>query len=529
MASIVASRGLVEHLLGDESSADRKPAVSIRRGRKLLRRHTKSLFGYRSKGRRTRIMVTFPHEAATNYALVHDLISAGMNSTRINCAHDGPEVWEGMINNVRAASEALRRKVRITMDLAGPKIRTGPMATGPAVVSFQPDRDQYGRVSGPGIVWLGPPEHTGPVEDAVCLNISADFLAVLRVGDRILFRDTRNKERYLDVVEATASGFFCQAFDRAFVVSGTRFHHRTWEGHTAELTNIPATPRKIKLKVGDLLTVHRSGDLGEPARKNDHGQVVSHAHVSCTNTEIFTHVAVGHRVLFDDGKIEGVIVDRVAGEELVVRITYAKAEGQKLAGDKGMNFPDSRLTISGLTDKDREDLRFVVQHADAVNMSFVNTPADVDDLIQAIEELGGLGRIGVVLKIETRNAFANLTDILLTAMKTYPVGVMIARGDLAVECGWENMARVQYEIQSLCRAGHIPDVWATQVLEQMAKKGLPSRAELTDAAAALSAECVMLNKGPYVVSAVRMLDRIFKDMRAYEHDKAPMLPVLQPA
>ena len=109
-------------------------------------------------------------------------------------------------------------------------------------------------------------------------------------------------------------------------------------------------------------------------------------------------------------------------------------------------------------------------------------------------------------------------------MKTYPVGVMIARGDLAVECGWENMPRTQQEIQSLCLAAHLPDVWATQVLENMAKKGLPSRAELTDAAAALGAECVMLNKGPHIEAAVRVLDSILKDLRAYRHDKLPMLP-----
>jgi pyruvate kinase len=86
------------------------------------------------------------------------------------------------------------------------------------------------------------------------------------------------------------------------------------------------------------------------------------------------------------------------------------------------------------------------------------------------------------------------------------------------------MALIQEEILGLCQGAHVPEVWATQVLETLAKKGLPSRAEVTDAASSLQAECVMLNKGPHIVRAVRMLDAILKNMKDYRHDKAPMLP-----
>ena len=93
--------------------------------------------------------------------------------------------------------------------------------------------------------------------------------------------------------------------------------------------------------------------------------------------------------------------------------------------------------------------------------------------------------------------------MLLEAMKSPRCAVMIARGDLAVECGFERMAEVQEEILWLCEAGHVPVIWATQVLETLAKEGMPSRAEVTDAAMAHRAECVMLNKGPYIVQAVQ--------------------------
>jgi pyruvate kinase len=132
-----------------------------------------------------------------------------------------------------------------------------------------------------------------------------------------------------------------------------------------------------------------------------------------------------------------------------------------------------------------------------------------------------------VLKIETNTAFEQLPAVLLAAMRSPAVGVMIARGDLAVECGYERMAEVQEELLWICEAAHIPVIWATQVLENLAKHGLPSRAEITDAAMGERAECVMLNKGPYVLEAVRVLDDILKRMQAHQTKKKSMLRSLK--
>ena len=128
--------------------------------------------------------------------------------------------------------------------------------------------------------------------------------------------------------------------------------------------------------------------------------------------------------------------------------------------------------------------------------------------------------LGIVLKIETRRAFEMLPPLLLAAMRGPAVGVMIARGDLAVECGFERLAEVQEEILWLCEAAHVPVIWATQVLESLAKEGVPSRAEITDAAMGERAECVMLNKGPHIVEAVRVLDDILRRMEAHQRRRA---------
>jgi pyruvate kinase len=160
-----------------------------------------------------------------------------------------------------------------------------------------------------------------------------------------------------------------------------------------------------------------------------------------------------------------------------------------------------------------------------VNFSFVNNRQDVEDLLNELKKLKA--NLGIILKIETQEAYRNLPGILLKGMENYPIGVMIARGDLAIEIGWKNFAIIQEEILQLCDAAHLPDIWATQVLENLAKKGIPTRAEITDAAMAQRADCVMLNKGPYIVKAVKMLDKVLCKMQKIQNKKRALLPKLE--
>ena len=218
------------------------------------------------------------------------------------------------------------------------------------------------------------------------------------------------------------------------------------------------------------------------------------------------------------------MIEKANEIELLINILHAKTTGSKLKSDKGINLPESDLKVSGLTEKDKKDLEFVAANADTVNFSFVNTE---DDVQQLIDELAKYERqIGIILKIETQKGFNNLPSILLRAMQTFPIGVMIARGDLAIETGWKNFASIQEEILRICESAHIPDVWATQVLESLAKKGVPTRSEITDAAMAQRAECVMLNKGMYIDKAVKMLDKILRRMQRFQKKKETMLPKL---
>jgi pyruvate kinase len=155
-------------------------------------------------------------------------------------------------------------------------------------------------------------------------------------------------------------------------------------------------------------------------------------------------------------------------------------------------------------------------------MSFVRSENDVRDLLHRLDQAPA-SSLGVVLKIETVAGFDALPQILLEAMRWDRIGVMIARGDLAVEVGFERLSEVQEEILWICEAAHTPVIWATEVLDSMARTGTPSRAEVTDAAMAERAECVMLNKGPYIDEAIRMLAGILGRMQDHMQKKRSLL------
>ncbi|HUJ74194.1 MAG TPA: pyruvate kinase, partial [bacterium] len=222
-----------------------------------------------------------------------------------------------------------------------------------------------------------------------------------------------------------------------------------------------------------------------------------------------------------DGKIEAVIT--AAGpKQVTAKITQAAGRGTALGANKGINLPDSALHLTALTSKDLADLADIVHMADVVGYSFVRRPEDVHQLQGQLRRLGR-GDMPILLKIENRQAFEELPSLLLALMRSPVAGVMIARGDLAIEIGYERLAEVQEEILWICEAAHMPVVWATQVLETLAKQGVPSRAEITDAAMGVRAECVMLNKGPYILEAIRALDNILVRMQEHHNKKREML------
>jgi pyruvate kinase len=530
--------GVLAQLLGSDASLSvpSEAAVDMGEGAELLEKHTEALLGPPPPGRTVRIMVTMGTEAATDYELVRELVQSGMDCMRINCAHDNPDLWVGMIHNLQRARQETGRECRILMDIPGPKLRTGPIEPGAAVVKCRPERDDFGRVVSAARIWLTSDENAepAPAAAAATLPVSAVFLKKLRAGDRLSLRDARKAQRSMRVTHVDPRGAWAETRQTIYFLPGLELQQAQPRATRTKLRSVPLRarigklphrPQTLLLKPGDTLVLTRANIPGKPALHSKSGELLEPARISVSIPQVLDRAKVGDPIWFDDGKIGGVI-RAVHQESVSVEITQARPDGEKLGAEKGINLPETQIDIPALTDDDSAALPFIVEHADLVGCSFVRTEAHVRQLLDRIEQLGGQ-HLGLVLKIETRKAFENLPNLILAAMRTESLGIMIARGDLAVECGYQRLAEIQEEILWICEAAHVPVIWATQVLESLAKKGIPSRSEITDAAMGERAECVMLNKGPYAVTAVRVLADILRRMQAHQEKKRSMLRQLR--
>jgi pyruvate kinase len=392
------------------------------------------------------------------------------------------------------------------MDLAGPKLRTGRVAEA-----------DFLRLK--GSVTLMPGE---PFEPGV-LGFPPDMIAALAPGDVLTLRDRRGKQRELVIDAITPDGRCHANCDRSaeitqeteFQLTATGKHRRKRKTRAA----LRMPPVDIRLFEGDYLLLDRHDRPGMPAQANG-----IPARISCGEPAVLDQLHSGAIVWIDDGKI-GALVDRVDDDGAWLRITDTGPKGRHLRADKGLNFPDADLHLPALNAKDLRDLDFAARHADLIGLSFAQSCADLETLRDELAKRDA-PHLPIVAKIETARGVDNLPDMLLSMVDRHPFGVMIARGDLMVEIGGERMAELQEEFLWVCEAAHVPVIWATQVLETLAHEGNLSRPELTDAAASARADCVMLNKGPYLLKALSVLTDIHTRMAGHQDKKNPQLRAL---
>jgi pyruvate kinase len=482
-------------------------------GRVALDRNTDAFFGVRPEGRVPRIMVTLPAEAASEPGVVARFVELGMDVARINAAHGGPDDWRAMAANVRAAAAAAGRPVAVSVDLPGPKLRTGPIAEGPRVLRFRPVRDRRGAAVSPAIVALG----AAPVADGV-VPVDGAWLRDRRPGDEVTFADARGAKRTMTVTTTGASRVTASLWDTAYLETGTvlRCGHRE-----TEVGVLPPVEEAHVLRPGDLLHVEASNETAQPWRSGMPGAAV----IGCSLPVAVRSAQVGHRIALDDGRFTG-IVESATDDRITVRILTGPLDGGRLRAAKGINLPDTDLPIPMIDDSDVPVLEVAAADADLLALSFLRHEDDVDDVVERVAAVGGQ-HLGLLLKIETIPGFERLPEILLRSLQHPRVGVMIARGDLAVELSYERLAEVQEEVLWLCEAARVPVVWATEVLDRLARTGRPTRAEITDAAMAQRAECVMLNKGPHVDAAITLLDDVLRRMAGHQRKKTALLRPLR--
>ena len=508
----------------------------FKEGFDILDKNANKVLGNYQHKRFARIMVTLPAEAATNYKLVYGLIKEGMDIARINCAHDDISNWQKMIENIRKATAELKSTCRILMDLAGHKIRTGPIMNGPQLPIIKINKD-FSKDNSNAIKFKIIPDklsdgvYADTSNNEFLLPVPKAVYTNLADSDRFSLLDARKKQRYIKISISPTSCHVTGLCNKSIhLATGTKI---TWQRylnsvyqdlHTFSFVNLNPISDKIHLHIGDDLFLHKFQTTDFAEKYPDSDKLPTSVHISCTVPEVIDKLELGAPVWIDDGKIY-TYVSKKTDDFVVLRISKTGPKGAKITSDKGLNLPGTTLNLPALTKKDKEDLSFICKNADMVGFSFVETADDMRELIAELT-LRNASKIPIIAKIETARAVKNLPDILFASMPNHPLGVMIARGDLAVELGSVRMAEIQEEILWLCEAAHVPVVWATQVLESIAKYGARSRPEFTDAAMSVRAECVMLNKGPYILDALRSLNAILKRMQDHQHKKISRLRAL---
>ena len=375
----------------------------------LLEKNTKMLLGEGNEHRHTQIMVTMPPDAAKDYELVKNLVESGMNSARINCAHDDSDTWRQMINNIKEASGETGKSCRILMDISGPKVRIKTLLT---------------------------------------------------------------------------------------------------------------SKRNPKLKTGEHFLLSNQEAMLLPSKVD--------IAINTSVPEVLKNVDINQLIKIDDGQVEAKVTEIQDGG-LICKVTKtSKAKGVKIKTEKGINFPDLDINLNVLTEKDMSDLDFAAEHADIIAFSFVKSADDMKYIESTLREKlpADKQNMPIIAKIETTEAIGEIPNIIAGAASARPFGVMLARGDLAVEIGYERLSEIQEELLWICEAAHIPVIWATQVLESLIKTGIPTRSEISDVVAGSRAECIMLNKGDYIAEGVKTVDDILSKSENHNYKKTAMLRAL---
>ena len=376
-------------------------------GEERLAFRTVELLGPSSQRRPVHFLITAPSEAADDDGFMLRLAELGVEAVRINCAHDDQDAWARMIEGVDAAAKKTGRRMKILMDLAGPKIRTGAI----------------------------------------------------------------------------------------------------WKHHGLK-----------RVALGDDCAIAAPGELGAVDAK-------LHA-VECTLREALAAAQPGERIFIDDGEVATEVKSKESWGVIVEVKGCPDEKGYRLKPEKGVNFPDTAFTIPASTEKDVEDLAFVAQHTDGIEFSFVQRAADVAALQDALakERPGDWRKLG--LRAEDRDEPCSRQSTRHSCSRGRPPAHSdhdrsrrSCRGNRL--CSARGNARGNPMAWS--SAAQVPVIWATQVLEQLIKKGVLSRGEMTDAATSARAECVMLNKGPFLFDAIAQLDLLLGRVGEHIHKKTPQL------
>lgn len=299
------------------------------------------------------------------------------------------------------------------------------------------------------------------------------------------------------------------------------FSHGSYEQHLEGFKRVKQLATELDLNIGILADLQgpkiRLGKVRDNYEVLEAGQTVEITNKECISTFKKLYVSYetlpqeanpGEIILIDDGKIELKVLETNNIDTVVAKVIT----GGKISSNKGVNLPDTKTTVPALTDKDKRDLDFAIANgANWIALSFVRSPRDVRQLKEIVGDRNSY--LKVMAKIEKPEALKEIDDIIKAAD-----GIMIARGDLAVEVPQERMPLIQKDIIKRCIKLAKPVVVATQMMESMIENPNPTRAEITDVANAVidGADAVMLSgetsTGKHPIKVIQVMEKILRNI-----------------
>ncbi|HUP64064.1 MAG TPA: pyruvate kinase [Thermoanaerobaculia bacterium] len=346
--------------------------------------------------------------------------------------------------------------------------------------------------------------------------------------------------RYAKILATLGPASRSEAMIRALLEAGVdafrlNFSHGSHDEHRTAIQTIRKLATEMDRYIPVVADIQgpkiRIGEMAEPAMVQQGHEFILTTEPLVGNHEVIStpfeplprEVKPGDRILINDGLVETVVVS-IDGPRVRCRVVH----GGLIESKKGMNFPDSELTIPAITEKDRKDIRFAVENeADYIAASFIRRKEDMVEIRELVESLGG-NEMDLIAKIEKGQAVDSLESILEVSD-----GVMVARGDLGVELSPESVPIAQKRILDWASQRGRLAITATQMLESMTVNARPTRAEASDVANAIfdGSDAVMLSaetaSGAHPIEVVRMMGRIIAAAEAHpelalQHGRDPL-------
>lgn len=494
---------IIGHLFPDDQH--NKNYIDLESARYLKNQRSQELLG-KSKEDPFSIMVTLDRSMLEKPEIFKELIRSGMTIARINLARDY-SVWKSLVESIRTAEKEIglekqNGKCMIYMDLPGPKIRVNEFRK--TIVPLKINTEKTSPIG----YLMSQNSKDNPIINNFVLKLNIDEFTGVAAGQIIHFIDTKGRKRYFTVLEIVSPTCLKVELNKPAILNEETTVQLSHDKE-CKLTNLLKRQITIKVKKGDILRIYKNHNyLGKPKGNEEP------ASIGVTLPEALRNVRPKDKVFFEDGNICAVVVE-VNEKYLDVKITLTRKKVEYIKPHKGVNFPDSLvyLNVPTITETDIKTVSKIIPFVDLIGVSFIHHPNDIR-ILKGYLDQHTEKKIGLIAKIETKYALFSLSKIILEGLNLDLFGVMIARGDLAIEIGYEQMAKAQEGILEICRAAHIPVIWATNILNHLNKKGIPLRAELTDAFMGLRADCIMMNKGPYISNSIKFLqhlDQINKD------------------